>query len=84
MTSDPYSNNPGVCAAADCWCTVENPHTPPAPVTSSNRPGAGAATTPRVTVPPPARGVSDGDAVVRGGEAATAASLQDLRRRWVR
>jgi hypothetical protein len=66
-------------------CVACNPHTPPAPVDSSIRPGAGAATTPRVeAIPQPPRGVSDGDAAERGGEAAPAAPLQDLRRRWVR
>jgi hypothetical protein len=65
-------------------CAECNPHTPPAPVDSSIRPGAGAASTPRVTVPPPARGVLNGDAAARGGEAAPAASLEDLQRRWVR
>lgn len=85
MTSDPYSANPGVCSASTCWCTVSNPHTPPAPEDSSIRPGAGAATTPRVeAIPQPPRGVLDSDAAVRGGEAAPVASLENLRRRWVR
>jgi hypothetical protein len=77
MSCDPYSANPGVCAAAECWCTVSNPHTPPAPDDTSIRPGAGAATTPGVeTLPQFPPGVSDSDAAVRGGEAATAVSLR--------
>jgi hypothetical protein len=65
-------------------CAECNPHTPPAPEDSSIRPGAGAATTPRGTVPPSDPRGANGDAAVRGGEAAPAVSLQNLRRRWVR